>query len=945
MFRVIDCIADQHDWQLVVLAGVICFLASVGAISLFHRARAGSGRLRLLWILTAGAVAGCGIWATHFIAMLAYRPGYNTAYDVTLTILSLLIAIAVTSGGLAIATQTPSRWAAPIGGALAGGGVASMHYIGMWALYLPGWIMWDMNYVAASILLGMLFGAGALAVAVRGERASGTLVAAILLTLAIVSHHFTAMTAVAIIPDPTRTIAPFSLSTNALALTVAIAAFVLLGLAMAGAVADRSAHGSARRQNALFDAALNNMSQGLLMFDAEDRLILFNKRYAELYRLDPGSIQLGSNFSDQFRLRKQAGTFPAADVERYIARVVDESGRFRGNPKDGRFLTAGYESKAVELPDGRCLAITNQRMANGGWVSTHSEVTEQRNAERERDRTRAFLDTIVDHVPATLVVKNAKDRRYVLINRAGENFFGLSREEMIGRTSHEIFSKGQADIITQRDDELLASSTEIFVNDHPLKTPHKGTRVVATKKVTIRDSAGDAQYFVNVIEDVTDRRRAEARIEYLANHDDLTELPNRAAFTRQLELRVERAAESGERFAVIYVDLDRFREVNDIFGHAGGDQALRELTRRMRSATDGAFLARMGGDEFTVIIEGAQPATAEAMADKLLTATSDEVEVEGQEFRIGASIGVAIYPNDGENAATLLGSADSALDQAKTEGRGSIRFFEAQMDNVLRARRDLQMDLRSAAACGELKLYFQPEAQIDGKVIGFETLLRWRHPHRGIIPPSTFIPLAEETGLIVPIGEWVLREACREAAAWPKPLQVAVNLSPVQFQQGDLVGLVHSVLLETGLAPDRLELEITENVLIGDFSSALSILRRLKLLGVRIAMDDFGTGYSSLSYLQSFPLDKIKIDKTFIANLDHNPQSAAIIRAVIGLGRGLELPVLAEGVETKSQLDFLVREACDQVQGYVVGRPLPIEEYGDLVGRPPAEPKRLVLVK
>jgi len=354
----------------------------------------------------------------------------------------------------------------------------------------------------------------------------------------------------------------------------------------------------------------------------------------------------------------------------------------------------------------------------------------------------------------------------------------------------------------------------------------------------------------------------------------------------------------------------------------------------------------MGGDEFTVIVEGPQPATAEATADKLLAATNEEIELEGQEFRIGATIGVAVYPTDGEDATTLLGNADSALDQAKTDARGSIRFFEAKMDHLLRARRDLQLDLRSAAACGELKLYFQPQAQIDGEVVGFEALLRWRHPHRGMVPPSTFIPLAEESGLIVPIGEWVLREACREAVDWPTPLQVAINLSPVQFQHGDLVNLVHSVLLETGLSPNRLELEITENVLIGDFSSALSILRRLKLLGVRIAMDDFGTGYSSLSYLQSFPFDKIKIDQTFISNLDHNPQSAAIIRAVIGLGRGLELPVVAEGVETKSQLDFLTREACDQVQGYVVGRPLPIEDYADLVGRRPAEPKqRLVLVK
>jgi diguanylate cyclase (GGDEF)-like protein/PAS domain S-box-containing protein len=702
---------------------------------------------------------------------------------------------------------------------------------------------------------------------------------------------------------------------------------------------------AAASHSRLFEVALNNMSQGLLMFDGEDRLILFNQRYCEMYGLDPASMRIGSGFAEQFRLRKQAGTF-APDLDAYLARVMDDSGRFRGNPRSGSFLTEGYETKPVELPDGRCISVTNQRIPSGGWVSTHSDVTEQRNAERERDRTRAFLNTIVDHVPASLVVKNVHDRRYVLINRAGEKFFGLTREQMIGKTSHEVFDKTQADIIAQRDDELLASSSEMFVNDHPLKTPRKGTRLITNKKVTIRDDGGTPQYFVNVIEDVTGRRRAEARIEYLANHDALTELPNRAAFTRQLEVVVERAEKSGESFAVIYVDLDRFKEVNDIFGHAGGDKALCELARRLQAAAEGALLARMGGDEFTLIVTGAQPATAELIADRLVAAANEEIEVEGQEFRIGATIGVAIYPTDGADATTLLGNADAALDQAKGDGRGSIRFFEAQMDHLLRARRDLQLDLRSAAACGELKLYFQPQAQLDGgAVVAFETLLRWRHPHRGMIPPSTFIPLAEESGLIIPIGEWVLREACREAADWPNPLQVAVNLSPLQFQHGDLVGLVHSVLLETGLRPNRLELEITENVLIGDFASALSILRRLKMLGVRIAMDDFGTGYSSLSYLQSFPFDKIKIDQTFITNLEHNPQSAAIIRAVIGLGRGLELPVIAEGVETKAQLDFLAREGCDQVQGYVIGRPLPIEEYADLIGRQPAEPKRLVLVK
>ncbi len=945
MFRVINCIAEEHEWRLVVLAVLICFLASLGAINLFHRARAASGRSRLSWTLTAGAATGCGIWATHFIAMLAYHPGFNTSYDINLTALSLVMAVAVTACGLAVAVYGGSRWSGALGGGLVGGGVASMHYIGIWAMYLPGWIMWQQDLVVASILLGILLGAAAIAVAVHGKKLASTLTAALLLALAIISHHFTAISALLIIPDPTRTVAPLSFSSSGLALSVAATAFVLLAMVLVGALADRATEKKVRKQNLLFEAALNNMSQGLLMFDAEDRLILFNQRYCDIYRLNPTAMQLGSKFIEQFRLRKEAGTF-APDLDKYLARVMDDSGRFRGNPQAGSFLTEGHETRLVRLPDGRCISVTNQRTPGGGWVSTHSDVTEQRNAERERDRTRAFLDTIVDNVPATLVVKNVADRRYVLINRAGENFFGLPREEMVGKTSHEVFSKAQADIITQHDEELLASSTEVFVYDHSLKTPGNGTRLITNKKVTIRDRDGAPQYFVNVIEDVTDRRRAEARIEYLANHDGLTELPNRAAFTRQLELAVERAAKGGENFAVIYVDLDRFREVNDIFGHAGGDLALCEMARRLQVATEGSFLARMGSDEFTVIVDGPQPATAEAMADRLLAAANEEIEIEGQEFCIGATIGVAIYPTDGVDAKTLLGNADSALDQAKADERGSIRFFEAQMDHLLRARRDLQLDLRSAAACGELKLYFQPQAQIDGEVIGFEALLRWRHPHRGMVPPSTFIPLAEESGLIVPIGEWVLREACREAAAWPASLQVAVNLSPAQFQHGDLPTLVHSVLLETGLNPNRLELEITENLLMEDFSSAVSVLRRLKLLGVRIAMDDFGTGYSSLSYLQSFPFDKIKIDKTFISNLDHNRQSAAIVRAVIGLGRGLELPVVAEGVETKSQLDFLRREACDQVQGYVVGRPLPIEDYADLVGRQPAEPKqRLVLVK
>jgi len=328
-----------------------------------------------------------------------------------------------------------------------------------------------------------------------------------------------------------------------------------------------------------------------------------------------------------------------------------------------------------------------------------------------------------------------------------------------------------------------------------------------------------------------------------------------------------------------------------------------------------------------------QPAAAETLAERLQTALATEIVVGEQTLRIGLSLGVAIFPDDGEDAAAILANSDAALYRAKADGRGSIRFFDATVDQRLRDCRVLQHDLRSAIEQQQIVIHYQPQARIDGSIVGFEALVRWQHPLRGMIAPGAFISIAEENGLIIPLGERILRESCREAASWSKRLAIAVNLSPVQFRHGDLASTVHSILLETGLSPDRLQLEITEGVLIDDFSRAISILRRLKGLGVKIAMDDFGTGYSSLSYLQKFPFDKIKIDRSFVSNVQSNPQSATIIRAVIGLGRGLNLPIVAEGVETQGELDFLTEEACDEIQGYLVGRPAPIDLYADLVGR------------
>jgi diguanylate cyclase (GGDEF)-like protein/PAS domain S-box-containing protein len=566
-------------------------------------------------------------------------------------------------------------------------------------------------------------------------------------------------------------------------------------------------------------------------------------------------------------------------------------------------------------------------------LSYFRQAREREAAAIEVSNARTFLDTVIEHIPAVVAVKDAKDLRYVLLNRTAEGVFGMSRDAMVGRTSADLFPRAQAELFSTRDREALQSRTLSDVGEQSIETPQLGTRILKTKKLPIVGSDGEPQYLLAVSEDITESKRAAERIVHLAHHDALTGLPNRSAFTEQLNATIDRHRSTAEPFALLCIDLDRFKEVNDVFGHFVGDALLQEVSRRMHAAAEGALLARLGGDEFTVITaSGATPATIGALADRLLASVTNEFEIEGHHLRIGMSIGVAVFPNDGEDISTLLANGDAALYRAKAEGRGSVRFFEAEMDLRLRERRVLQQELHNAIENRELYLNYQPQAQIGGDVVGFEALLRWNSRAHGMVPPSTFIPLAEESGLIIPIGEWILREACREAASWRRPLHIAVNLSPVQFRHGDLVALVHSVLLETGLAPSRLELEITEGVLIDDFSRAVSILRRLKHLGVRIAMDDFGSGYSSLSYLQAFPFDKIKIDRTFIANLEHNPQSAAIVRAVIGLSRGLALPVVAEGVETQDQLAFLSNEACDEVQGYLIGHPRPIETYAELVG-------------
>lgn len=798
------------------------------------------------------------------------------------------------------------------------------------------------------------------------------------------------------------------------------------------------------RRNAFISSAMNNLNQGVVMTDAQRRVIFCNDRYLEIYGLTRSDVRPGMNGRELLELRRKRGVLGAPDDEFYdkaasanglitelpdgrailvkffvlpnggsVATHLDVSDQRRlsrqlastkqfletvldnvpacvaaKNIEDGRYIFANtaYErfwgfsrdlvvgknarelfapssaasieatdKAALNSPDGQFrnefeverggerrmvasirIAVRDESNRPGFLLLVFEDITDRRSLSQELESTKKFLELVVDNIPVALIVEQVKDGRYLLANRSAETILNRRREEATGLTASDIFNAKEAKLIIARD-EAAIKKRGMITEEHPISTKD-GLRLFLTRRATVLGDAGEPQYLIKTHEDVTDRRQTESRMAHMAYHDGLTDLPNRAAFLQALTQMIEACEGTSEEFAVLCVDLDGLKEVNDVFGHALGDKLLIEVAQRLQDSARGGVVARLSGDEFGLIIDGKQPEAGLGLAQQIGEAVAREFQIDGRPVRAGVTTGMSIFPHNGTDGASLLANAGAALFRAKQKSRGTISLYQPEMDQQIRDRRVLHQDLSMAIKNGELSLAFQPQGAArhsvaESEIIGFEALARWQHPVRGQVSPAEFIPIAEESGLIVEMGEWILREACREAASWPKPLQVAVNLSPAQFMHGDVVGLVHSILIETGLAPGRLELEITEGVLIEDFDRGLALLRRLKALGVRISMDDFGSGYSSLSYLQAFPFDKIKIDRAFIINLGRNPQSAAIVRAVIDLGHGLEMSIIAEGVETVDQLAFLAKEGCDGVQGYLLGKPLPIGKYAGLVGR------------
>jgi diguanylate cyclase (GGDEF)-like protein/PAS domain S-box-containing protein len=539
---------------------------------------------------------------------------------------------------------------------------------------------------------------------------------------------------------------------------------------------------------------------------------------------------------------------------------------------------------------------------------------------------------LFDNNPMPMWVFDTETIGFVSVNDAAVQHYGYSRAAFLRMKLQDIWPQDEWVTHTQALQQI-GDNNYSSRNWRHLKADGSEIQVMTFgRRVSFEGRDG----FLVAIVDITERRKAEARIAHMAHHDGLTNLANREHFQGRLQQALEQAQPGDKRVAVLCIDLDLFKNVNDSFGHPMGDRLLKMVADRLRSEVRGNHLAaRLGGDEFAVLLAaGVAPNEASDFAARVIKTLSAPYDIDGNEIVVGASIGIALSPGDGDTSEELMRNADMALYRAKSDGGGVHRFFEREMDRQAQKRRDMELDLRRAFANGEFELHYQPLVDLAAdRISGFESLLRWRHPEKGMISPADFIPVAEDIGLIVALGEWVLREACSEAVKWPDDVKVAVNLSPVQFRSRNLVQVVISALAHSGLSPLRLELEITESLFLAETEANLAILHQLRELGVSISMDDFGTGYSSLSYLRSFPFDKIKIDRSFVKDIAERPDCVAIVRAISGLGRSLNITTTAEGVETIDQLDWLRAEGCNEVQGFLFSAARPAGEIEALLFR------------
>ncbi len=646
--------------------------------------------------------------------------------------------------------------------------------------------------------------------------------------------------------------------------------------------------------------AIDILPQGVVFLDPEERYILWNKQYAEIYKGSADQFQVGRKFEDTLRVGVARGNYPAA------------LGREEAWIKERLSLLYNPGQRHEQwLSDGRCILIEERRTSDGGSIGLRVDITEMKARE-------ASFRLLFDANPVPMFVCDRASQAILDANDAAAKHYGYAREQLLAMSWTDILAKGEDDgfgcLKPNAEEESTGRTWKHCRSDGTLIDVAIYARALARKDT--------AAVLIAAI-DITERKQAEARIAHMAHHDALTGLANRVLLRRRMTDKLQHSRKVGGGVAILVVNIDNFQSVNDTLGHPCGDELLQKVADRLRATLRHDDLAaRLGGDEFAVLLAfNGGPEEVGALADTLIDLIGEPYEINGQQVLIGVSIGIALSPGDGEDADRLLKNADMALYRAKADGKGTFHYFEPEMDARMQSRRRLEVDLRKALANGELQVHYQPVVELaTGQIKGMEALVRWPHPERGLIPPSEFVPIAEETGLIVALGAFVLRRACLDASRWPSNLKLAVNMSPLQFRLGGVIAAIDSALQDSGLSPQRLEIEITEALLLEKVDHVINALHALRAQGVGIVMDDFGTGYSSLSYLRSFPFDRIKIDRSFVHDLAANRDSQAIVRAILTLGASLGITITAEGIETEAELAWLRAEGCADGQGYLFGR-------------------------
>lgn len=678
------------------------------------------------------------------------------------------------------------------------------------------------------------------------------------------------------------------------------------GLLLDATRAVAAAEEAARQAEQRFRETLDALPQGIVFLDAEGRYIHWNEEYARIYHRSADLFRRGARLVDTLREGIARGDYPEAHgrEEEWLADRLDR-------------LEHAADRHEQWLSDGRCIMIEERKTSDGGTIGLRVDITEMKQREES-------FRLLFESNPVPLLVYDPAEDAIVSANAAAADHFGYDLAELAGLPAERLFAAEE----WSEAQRLLATTGS--QKDRFWRQLRKDGQELESVLFTRQSMLDGRLATIASVFDVTERRKVEARIAHMARHDELTGLANRAHCRERLRDLLTGVRQNGRSVTVALIDLDHFKPINDTFGHLVGDALLAEAARRMASLVpDDGLLCRIGGDEFAVIFERQSRTTVDYVAKAIITAMKETFSVSGCSLHIGATIGMASAPDDTANPETLLRYADLALYAAKADRRGTMRRFVRDMDVAAQEKSLLEADFRKAIRLGELAVHYQPLIDLaTGEVECYEALVRWHHPVRGMVMPDAFIGLAEEIGLIDVVGQFVLQSACREAMLWPAHVKLAVNVSPIQFRSPNLLGIVVQALSSAGMDPRRLELEITEAVLMEKGPQVSGMIASIRALGVGISMDDFGTGYSSLSYLLSYPFTKIKIDKSFVRDLHQEPNSQAVVRAIIGLGHSLGLTVTAEGIEEETVLDYLRGEGCAQGQGYLIGRARPANELG-----------------